>query len=93
MAMMKEFKPASTLHDDFKRRTPPSRRGPASPSFRKSKTRKCEHHDQGICEASREAVRLGLREEAITCNGNIPPDCKIRQKLEAGMTVKELFVK
>jgi len=42
-----------------------------------------------------EAVRLGLRKTAVSCNGNIlvPPDCPIRKKLEAGVIVKELYQK
>jgi len=91
---MDAFKKASTLHEDYGRKPkPPPARGRVTPTFLKSKTHKCEHHNQGICEASREAIRLGLRKEAIPCTGNIPPDCKIRQELETGKTIQEIYHK
>ncbi|GAH10193.1 unnamed protein product, partial [marine sediment metagenome] len=45
----------------------------------------------GLCEASREALKLGLRDTVFPCTGNIPPDCVIRQSLAAGITLQELF--
>lgn len=92
---MKDVKRSSTLHDDYGKKAKPSRRGRPVSSSSKSKPRRCEHHDQGICEPSREAVRLGLRKTAVSCNGNIlaPPDCPIRKKLEDGMTMMEIYQK
>ena len=91
--MNEEFKPSNTLLDDHRRTVRPAQRGTITPSFLKSKTHKCEHHDQGICAPSREAFRLGLRKELILCSGNIPPDCKIRQALSSGKTVMEIYQK
>jgi len=90
---MNEFKPASTLHDDYGKK--PKANKPQTPATqpRTPKTRKCEHHKNGVCEASREALRLGLRKNVITCDGNIPPDCKVRQDLASGKTIMELFKK
>ncbi len=91
--VMKDFKQAKTLHEEYSKKPKPANRGRSTPSFRKSKTHKCEHHNHGVCGISREAVKLGLREDSIICTGNIPPDCKIRQDLEAGKTIQELFNK
>ena len=80
---MDDFKPASTLYDDH------GRKGKAITL--QIKTRKCEHYSQGCCEVSREAVNLGLAKHLFVCNGNIPPDCKIRQDLASGKTIQELY--
>jgi len=88
---MGDFKKASTLHDDYGKK--PNKRHPRTPLSRKSKTRKCEHHDNGICEPSKEALRLGLAKNLFLCNGNIPPDCPIRQKIADDMTIIEIYQK
>jgi hypothetical protein len=64
-----------------------------TPSFRQSRTHKCEQHDSGVCKASVDAVSLGLREEAISCNGNIPPGCVIQKALADGRTLMEILQK
>ncbi len=90
--MMDDFKKTRTLYEDQSKCKTAQRGAPLSKST-KSKTSKCEHHDQDICEISKEAIKLGLREDAITCSGNIPPDCKIRQDLAAGKTLQEIYKK
>lgn len=90
--MMTEFKPA-TLYDDYGKKASPTSRGPAKHSFLKSKTHKCEQYDQGICKASKEAIQLGWREEAIQCNGNIPPGCVIQKALADGRNITEILQK
>lgn len=90
---MNDFKKASTLHDDYGKK--PKANKPQTPATqpRTPKTRKCEHHKNGVCEASREALRLGLRKNVITCDGNIPPSCVIQQALKEGKTVMEIYRK
>ncbi|MBA7474727.1 hypothetical protein ES707_10081 [subsurface metagenome] len=68
-------------------------RSTRSSSTSKSRTHKCKHYSPECCEVSREAVNLGLAKDLVACTGNIPPDCKIRQDLEAGTTIMELFKK
>ena len=93
MTEKKDFKPASTLHDDYSKKARPSSRGRSISSSFKSKTRKCEYHDNSICEPSREAVKLGLKDEAISCTGNIPPSCVIQKALADGKTILEILQK
>ena len=88
---MSGFNKASTLQEDYSQKPKPPRRGSRTSKSFKSKTRKCIHYASGICEVSREAFKLGLRETVFPCNGNIPPDCIIRQKLEAGMIIQEVL--
>lgn len=85
MAIMDEFKPASTLYDDHK-----TTKKQSPTNIRKHK---CEHYSPECCEVSREAVNLGLAEKLFLCTGNIPPDCKIRQDLKAGKTIQEIYQK
>lgn len=86
--MDEEFKRASTLYEDET----------AKKQLTKFKVpeiiiRKCEHYSPECCEVSREAVNLGLAKAVFPCNGNIPPDCVIRQDLAAGKTIQELYEK
>ncbi len=53
----------------------------------------CEFFTLEGCEASVEAVQLGLAEAVFPCQGSIPPACPIREKLIAGVTIQELYEK
>ena len=87
MAVMADFKKASSLYDQT------AKRGAPLSKATKSKTRKCEHFISNCCEVSREALNLGLRKTVVPCTGNIPPDCKIRQDLADGKTIQEIYGK
>ncbi len=53
----------------------------------------CEFFTLEGCEASVEAVKLGLAKKVFPCQGAIPPGCPIRQKLIAGVTIQDLYQK
>ena len=53
----------------------------------------CEFFTLKGCEASLEAVELGLTKKVFPCQGSIPPACPVREKLIAGVTIQDLYQK
>ncbi len=97
---MDGFKRAKTLYDDQKEKgklgiwEAPS--GPGQQRVRRTPdltSSICEFFILEGCEASVEAVKLGLAKKVFPCQGSIPPACPIREKLIAGVTIHKLYQK
>lgn len=95
---MNGFKHAKTLYDEQREKgklgiwETPS--GPGQQRTRRTPdltSSICEFFTLEGCEASLEAVKLGLAKTVFPCQGSIPPYCAIQKKLIAGMTIKELY--
>ena len=100
MVNMSNFKDGKTLYDEFKeKRKITSWESPAVPGHQGTKRQLganssvCEFFTPKGCEASLEAVKLGLANTVFPCQGSIPPGCPIREKLIAGATIQELYQK
>lgn len=97
---MDGFKRAKTLYDDQREKgklgTWEAPSGPGQQTIRKTPdltSSICEFFTPEGCEASLEAVKLGLAKTVFLCQGSIPPYCPIRTKLIAGMTIQEIYLK
>ena len=87
---MSEFKDSKSLYYEQKKEGRVNRSKPVMYKSPKIRSRVCEQHEKGVCEASREAIGLGLREELILCSGNIPPGCVIQKALANDKTLIEI---
>lgn len=97
---MGDFKDAKNLLEDQRKKgklgiwEAPS--GPGQQRTRKTPdltSSICEFFTLEGCEASVEAVELGLAEDPFACQGSIPPACTIREKLIAGVAIQDLYQK
>jgi len=90
---MDEFKDSKTLYEEQKEKgdVGKSGRAPEAKKPLNATGRVCEYFTSDGCEASREAVRLGLAKKVFLCNGIIQTLCPVRRQLVAGMTVQEIY--
>ncbi len=97
---MGDFKDAKNLYDEQREKgklgiwvapsVPGQQRVRKTPDLTSSL---CEFFTLEGCEASLDAVQLGLAKDPFACQGSIPPACPIRERLIAGVTIQELYQK
>jgi len=97
--MSGDFKPAGSLYSEERRIRPQRPEPPAESQDHESTNRVntkrgnmiCGYLEGTLCGPSVEAETLGLRAGPHTCAGSMLASCGIRVKLDAKLTVVQIF--